>query len=97
MADQIIQVNKKMAAAERDKLEATNVKVPIEVLNLTKTEQELRIELCNMLSECNELQERLKRDMKRLRREHYGNLQDIAQLVSKLESQSGKVNSVCDR
>ena len=38
MADQIIQVNKKMAAAERDKLDKDNKKIPMEVLNMTKTE-----------------------------------------------------------
>lgn len=38
MADQIIQVNKKMAAAEREKLEQESKKIPDEILNMTKTE-----------------------------------------------------------
>lgn len=57
MAEQIIQINKKMAAEERAKLEAENKKIPMEVLNLTKTEQELRQDLGRMLGECDELRE----------------------------------------
>ena len=49
----------------------------MEVLNLTKTEQELRRDLGHMLKECSELREWLHKELKRLRREHFSNLKDI--------------------
>jgi len=49
-------------------------KIPTEVLNLTKTEQELRQDLGRMLMEADELREWLHKELKRLRREHLDNL-----------------------
>lgn len=97
MAEQIIQVNKKMAAAEREKLERESKKIPDEVINLTKTEQELRQDLCRMLAECGELKLWLNRELKRLRREHLGNLKDIEQVTHKFDRHAEKLNGVCDR
>ena len=85
MADQIIQVNKKMAAAEREKLEQESKRIPVEVLNLTKSEQELRRDLCAMLRECGELKDWLNKELKRLRREHLSNLKDIEQIILKFD------------
>ena len=86
-----------MAAAEREKLEAESKRIPMEVLNLTKSEQELRRDLCVMLHECGELKDSLHKELKRLRREHLSNLKDIEQIIIKFDHQALKLNSVCDR
>ena len=44
---------------------------------LTKTELQLRQDLAQMIGEARETKEWLNKEFKRLRREHYGNLQDI--------------------
>ena len=97
MANQIIQVNKRMAAAEREKLEREAKKIPDEVLNLSKTEEELRQDLCRMLAECADLKLSLNRELKRLRREHLSNQNDIAQVTHKIDQHSVKLNNVCER
>ena len=44
---------------------------------MTKDELTLRTDLAKMIYQCQEVREQLDKEMKRLRREHYGNLKDI--------------------
>ena len=51
--------------------------LPEDVMALTKSEVQLRQELAQMIGEARETRDEYMKEFKRLRREHYGNLQDI--------------------
>ena len=50
-----------------------------------------------MISEARETRDWLLKEFKRLRREHYGNLKDIEQILVSVEQLSGKIQNVTDR
>ena len=50
-----------------------------------------------MIAEARETRDWLLKEFKRLRREHYGNLKDIEQILVSVEQLSGKVQNVTDR
>lgn len=71
--------------------------IPADVLALTKTEFQLRQSLAMMIGEARETKDELQKEFKRLRREHYGNLKDIEQILVSFDQLSGKVTNVTDR
>lgn len=50
-----------------------------------------------MIAEAKETKDWLQKEFKRLRREHYGNLKDIEQILVSFDQLSGKVKNVTDR
>lgn len=50
-----------------------------------------------MIAEAKETRDWLQKEFKRLRREHYGNLKDIEQILVSFDQLSGKVKNVTDR
>ena len=64
---------------------------------LTKTEFQLRQDLALMIAQAKETKDWLTKEFKRLRREHYGNLKDIEQILLSFDQLSGKVHSVTDK
>lgn len=62
-------------------LRKENEQLPVDVMALTKTEFQLRHDLASMVNEAKETRDWLQKEFKRLRREHYGNLKDIEQIL----------------
>lgn len=50
-----------------------------------------------MIGEARETRDSLQKEFKRLRREHYGNLKDIEQILLSFDQLSGRVKNVIDR
>ena len=50
-----------------------------------------------MIAEAKETRDWLQKEFKRLRREHYGNLKDIEQILVSFDQLSAKVHNVTDR
>ena len=81
MAGQIVLLSKRITIAENDMLRREYENVPVDVLALTKSEFELRQDLAHMIEQAKETKDILQKEFKRLRREHYGNLKDIEQIL----------------
>lgn len=77
LAEQIIKLSKRLVITETDICRKEYDNIPVDVMALTKTELQLRQDLAQMIGEARETKEWLNKEFKRLRREHYGNLQDI--------------------
>ena len=71
--------------------------LPVDIMALTKTEIQLKQELAQMIGEARETRDELQKEFKRLRREHYGNLKDIEQILLSFDQLSGRVKNVIDR
>lgn len=95
--DNLGKLNKRVERQEREAVKSDYEKLPVDILALTKDELTLRTDLAKMIYQCQEVREQLDKEMKRLRREHYGNLKDIEQIHVSFEQMSGKVNNVQDR
>ncbi len=94
---QIMALSKRVMNAEAEIYRKEYEQIPTDVLALTKTEFELRQSLALMIEQANETKEWLTKELKRLRREHYGNLKDIEQILVSFDQMSGKVKNVTDR
>ena len=94
---QILALSKRVMNAESEIYRKEYEQLPTDVLALTKTEFELRQSLALMIEQANETKDWLTKEFKRLRREHYGNLKDIEQILVSFDQMSGKVKNVTDR
>ena len=81
LAEQLIKQSKRLHYVESDILKKEYENLPIDVMALTKSEIALRQELASMIGEAKETKDWLQKEFKRLRREHYGNLKDIEQIL----------------
>lgn len=81
LADQIMLLNKRVTLAENDALRKEFETLPPDVMAMTKTEFELRLELAQLIESCKGTKDWLSKEFSRLRREHYGNLKDIEQIL----------------
>ena len=97
MTDQILKLSKRITVAENDMLKKEYETIPTDVMALTKTEFQLRMDLAVMIGEARETKDWLQKEFKRLRREHYGNLKDIEQILLSFDQLSSKVSNVTDR
>ena len=97
MTDQIITLNKRVQLNESELYKKMHEDLPLDVMALTKTEVQLRTELANMIGKACETQDWTQKEFKRLRREHYGNLKDIEQILLSYDQLSGRVKNVIDR
>lgn len=91
IAEQVIKLNKRLIITESEAMRREFDQVPADVLALTKTELQLRHELAQMIGEARETKDWLGKEFKRLRREHYGNLQDIRQILLSFDQISSRV------
>ena len=81
LAEQIMKLSKRVTVAENEALRKEYDIIPTDVMALTKTELELRQDLALMIAQARETKDWLTKEFKRLRREHYGNLKDIEQIL----------------
>lgn len=70
-------LRKQMTLLERQRLKDNFNKIPKDITYLTKSEAELKRDLVNTTEEGQEFVEMLKKELKRLRREHYENEQGL--------------------
>ena len=78
-------MNKKFQASENEKLKIQHNRLPRDIMFLSKDEVTLRRELALSLEDSENMKETLNKDLKRLRREHYNNLNDLEQIIIKFE------------
>ena len=97
MTDQIVKLSKRMQMTETELYKRMYEDLPVDVMALTKTEMQLKQELAQMIGEARETRDWLQKEFKRLRREHYGNLKDIEQILMSFDQLSGRVKNVIDR
>lgn len=90
-------MNKRVTLAENEALRKEYDNIPVDVLALTKTEFQLRQDLALMIAQARETKDWLTKEFKRLRREHYGNLKDIEQILLSFDQLSGKVVVVTEK
>ena len=76
-----MKLSKRVTVAENEALRKEYDIIPTDVMALTKTELELRQDLALMIAQARETKDWLTKEFKRLRREHYGNLKDIEQIL----------------
>ena len=97
MTDQIVQLSKRLHITECELYKKMYEELPEDVMALTKSEVELRQDLAQMIGEARETREEYMKEFKRLRREHYSNLQDIKQILLGFDQLNGRVKNVIDR
>ena len=97
MAEQLVKLSKRVTIAETEVFKKEYENIPVDVMALTKTEFQLRQDLAQMIAEAKETRDWLQKEFKRLRREHYGNLKDIEQILVSFDQLSAKVHNVTDR
>ena len=97
LAEQLIKQSKRLHYVETDILKKEYENLPIDVMALTKSEIALRQELASMIGEAKDTKDWLQKEFKRLRREHYGNLKDIEQILFSFDQLQTKVRGVTDR
>ena len=97
LADQILKLSKRLVTTEIDVYKKEYDGIPVDVMALTKTELQLRQSLATMIGEANVTKDWLNKEFKRLRREHYGNLQDIQQILLSFDQMNGRVQNVTDK
>ena len=71
--------------------------IPVDVMALSKSEVQLRQDLALMIVQARETKDWLTKEFKRLRREHFGNLKDIEQIMLSFDQLSEKVRVVTDK
>ena len=81
LAEQIIKLNKRVTIAENEVLKREYENIPVDVMALSKSEVQLRQDLALMIVQARETKDWLTKEFKRLRREHFGNLKDIEQIM----------------
>ena len=64
---------------------------------MTKTEFELKLELAQLIESCKGTKDWLAKEFSRLRREHYGNLKDIEQILVGFNQLNGKVRTITNQ
>ena len=97
LTESLLKLGKRLTVAETEMYKKEYQEIPTDVLALTKTEFQLRQSLAQMIGEAKDTKDELQKEFKRLRREHYGNLKDIEQILVSFDQLSGKVSNVTDR
>ena len=97
LAEQILKLNKRITITENEAIKKEYDQIPADILALTKDELELRQDLAHMIAQARESRDNMLIEYKRLRREHYGNLKDIEQILVSFDQLSAKVKSANDR
>lgn len=94
---QVHAIAKKQAEQDADKLKVNNNRLPRDIQFLSKDEVTLRRELALSLEDTEDMKESLNKDLKRLRREHYKNMSDMEQIITKLDLTANQLKNVVDR
>ena len=97
LAEQILKLNKRITITENEAIKKEYDQIPADILALTKDELELRQDLAHMIAQARESRDNMLIEYKRLRREHYGNLKDIEQILVSFDQLSAKVKSANDQ
>ena len=97
MTDQIIKLSKRVQMNESELYKKNYEDLPVDVMAVTKTEVQLKTELAKMIGKAREISDANQQEFKRLRREHYGNLKDIEQILLSHDQMSERVKNVIDR
>lgn len=77
----------KQAQHEQEKLKVQHNRLPRDIALLSKDEQTLRRELALLLEDTELMKDNVQKELSRLRREHHGNLHDLDQYKTKLNTQ----------
>ena len=80
----IVANRKQMTALERARLQDNFNKIPKDIQYLTRSEVELKRNLVNLIEECESLALGQKKEMQRLRREHYDNEKVLKKVLTSM-------------
>ena len=91
---QISAIRKQMTALERARLQDNFNRIPRDIAYLTKTEMELKKELVFCIEDGEAYLSTLKKELSRLRREHYENLTALEAITNEQKAMNARISDV---